>query len=120
MIIIFIVLGLLTIGGIIKHSFNGWEVSGFLISIISGVALVIALIVLPVNFNSIKSDINQYNIIKQTILESRTENISDIERAALTTKIIETNQWLVNTQYWNETIFDIYIPDEIMKLKPLK
>ena len=33
---------------------------------------------------------------------------------------VESNRWLRKQQYWNETIFDIAIPDKIMQLEVIK
>lgn len=35
-------------------------------------------------------------------------------------KAAESNQWLRKQQYWNEIIFDIAIPDEVMQLEVIK
>jgi hypothetical protein len=35
-------------------------------------------------------------------------------------KRMEYNEWLGSAQYWNNTIFDFYIPDEVMRLYPLE
>jgi hypothetical protein len=88
--------------------------------VLSGFALFAALLVWPLNYYGTKEEIAEYHAIKATMQEARRGNTSEIERAALTNKIIETNQWVVNAQYWNKTIFDIYIPDEVEQLELLK
>jgi len=121
MILIFILLVSLMIAGImiIRNSYE-YDFVGMLLTIFSGLMLFIAVIGVPINYYGTVSEINQYHAIKTTIEQARTQDISDIERAALTTKIAEANQWLANARYWNNTIFDIYWPDEIMDLEPLK
>lgn len=120
MILIFIGLILLCGLGIYMHQKDEWEMGWAITSIITGMVLFVALIMLPISYYNDMSKIKQYNSAEATIQEARTKNISDIERAALTTKIIDENQWLANEQYWNKTIFDLYIPNEVMKLQPLK
>ena len=66
-----------------------------------------------------KAWIQQYYAVEQTLSESRI-NISELERATLIRNTIEINKELANMKYWNGTIFDYWIPDEVMKLKPLK
>jgi hypothetical protein len=92
----------------------------FLAEIISGLALIVFLIILPLNRIDHYDQIQKYNAIKMTIEESRKENVSDIERAALINKIADVNKDIASTRYWNDTIFDIYIPDEAAKLEYLK
>ena len=89
-----------------------------LLSIIGVVAIIVIAIAWPVNYYSVKSDISQYHATKYTIEEAR--KIDSLERAALTQKIIETNSWLANVKYWNDTIFGQAIPDEIESLEFLK
>jgi hypothetical protein len=122
MTMILIMIGLVILIGIgIKlgttYDYEGFGVG---IAVLSGVVLFVALLFLPANYFREVSNINDYYAVKSTIEESRKNDISEIERAALTTKIIETNEWLANVQYWNKTIFDIYVPNEVMNLKPLK
>jgi len=111
--------GLFILGLYLCNNYD-FEFLGLLISVISGFIILMAFIFTPINYYSTISGINQYNSMKNTIEITRNQNISEIERAALTTKIIETNQWLIDVQYWNNTIFDYCIPDEIMQLEPLK
>jgi hypothetical protein len=92
----------------------------FIVSILSGGALLFILIGWPANYFTNLDGIQQYYATQQTIEQARVKGIDSIERAALTQKVIETNQWLASTQYWNKTIFDRAVPDEIETLKPLK
>jgi len=36
-----------------------------------------------------------------------------IENAAIQIEIAKWNQWIAGKKYWNDTLFDIWIPDEI-------
>lgn len=118
--LILTILLVMVIGGVYLMSKTRFDGIGFVLTIISGAILTLALILLPASYYSTKSDIQEYYSIKQTINEARQNNISEVERAALTQKIVEVNQWLTSTKYWNNSIFDIYYPDEIEDLKPLK
>lgn len=82
------------------------------------ICLVCGLIIIPLNHICERSNIVQYHSLKATIEDAR--NSENIERAALAIKIAETNEWLARVQYWNETTWGIYIPDEVMELEPLK
>src|SRR5690606_14265059 len=100
-----------------KYYDTGWGI-GFWMIAVSSIVLSLCLLILPVNYYGVQSKIQECHSIKTTIAEARKSGISDIERAALTTKIVEVNQWITKQKYWNEKFFDIYIPDEIMELEP--
>ena len=120
MVWILIGLAVLTIIGIIGEVNNSWSVWGVVLSSTCGVILVLVLICLPCSIMNEKTHIARYHSVKATIASARANETNDIERAALTTRIIKVNEWLVSVQYWNDTIWDIYIPDEVMELEPLK
>jgi len=70
---------------------------------------IIVLIILLFSYYDGKAEIERYYTLKQTIEDSRKNEISDVERAALTKKIVEYNDYLASVKYWNDTIFDIYM-----------
>jgi hypothetical protein len=61
-----------------------------------------------------------YQATKQTIDESRKGGISDVERAALTNKIIEINQELASAKWTKQHFFGDTIPQEYADLPYLK
>lgn len=95
------------------------EVLTMIGSVVSGFLLFIAIITIPISRMEVKSEIRKFNQTISTIAIAR-KNAGEIERAALQHDIIEKNNWLQNQRYWNETIWDIYIPDKVMKLKFMK
>jgi cell division protein FtsB len=88
-------------------------------STIAGFILVISLIILPFMYYSGKAEVQRYYALKETIDQSRQNKVSDIERAALTKEIADYNKDLAEVKYWNDSVFDIYIPDYLANLKPL-
>ena len=84
-----------------------------------GVALFAWIFILTINPFIVKSNMKQYYAVKTTIAEMRKNNES-IENAAMQLKIAEVNQWLAEQQYWNTTLLDDAIPDEIDSLEYLK
>lgn len=92
-------------------------------TLICGVVLVIALIAIPINRMDEKGKIRVYHATKSTIEIARNNDEivnSSFENAALTKEIIDINAWLANIQYWKNTCWSIWIPAEVMDLKPLK
>ena len=78
------------------------------------------LILIPVRL-SVNAEIGQYKTTETTIMEARNKSISEIERAAIQNKIIESNKWLANARYYNSLpILNWYFPKEIEKLQYLK
>lgn len=71
------------------------------------------------NYYVCKADILAFEETRLTYNRTR-ENDENIEIAAIQLDIADNNRWLRRQQYWNETIFDIAIPDEIMKLEVIK
>jgi uncharacterized membrane protein len=94
----------------------GWVMAGAA----SGVPLFLMILVLWLNPAMVRGKIAEYHAVKATIARAREVNISELERAALTQKIIEVNAEIASAQYYNRHGFDIYIPDEVEDLEYLK
>ena len=91
-----------------------------MISVIVGLFWVVVMIALFLNPYSVKGEIAQYEAVKTSIENARATDITDIERVALTQKIIETNKWLAQVQYDNQNLWAVFIPDEVDALEPLR
>ncbi len=65
------------------------------------------------------SEIQEFMATEQTLEQIRLDDLT-WEKAAIQTKVVEMNQWLARAKYWNGTMFDIYIPDRVMELEPIK
>jgi cell division protein FtsX len=92
---------------------------GVILVIFSGIFLIICLVSLVTNPIEVRGDINKFLATKTTIEAARKTGI-DIENTAVQHKIIESNQWLAKQQYFNSTIFELWIPDEVDKLKQIR
>jgi hypothetical protein len=83
--------------------------------------LFIALLLLPFNYYSTKSEIVEFKSIQSTLENAReNKNASPYEIAAIQQKVVDANKWLASNQYWNDTVLGWYIPDEVDDLKPIK
>lgn len=59
--------------------------------------------------------------MQRMLIESRVSNsVEVLERAAIMSKVFEINERLEYSQRWNNSQWDWWHPDEIMKLEPLK
>lgn len=102
------------IGWFMKHKLD--VDVGALVEIIGAAVFLVGLFVLPIKRAEIQSKVKQYHVIKQTLKNSE----GSTRETALAIKIVEVNAGLANLEYWNETIFDWYVPDEIETLEYLK
>jgi len=90
------------------------------ILIFFGVAGIAAIAIsLPLMHSSIKSEILQFEKTKADYEWAREQDL-DMEILAIQLNIVEHNIWLKRKQYWNGTIFGIFIPDRVMELKPIR
>jgi hypothetical protein len=98
-----------------------FHVGGIIVAIIVVAVLGIGLLCLPINYYSEVSNIQAFNSVEETVQIARSKGkLTEFERAALTQKIVGWNAWLRKAQYWNNTTFDWYIPDEVDNLEPLE
>jgi hypothetical protein len=78
------------------------------------------IIIIPTNRYGDRLQIASIEAMRTTINEQRSTNIDPMERKNLTEKIIETNRWIAETKRANNSINDIFHPDEVDDIKLLK
>ena len=93
------------------------ELINLLSSVVCGFCLLFALTLLPINNAVICAEIQKIKAFQETIDFAR-ENGRPLESAALQIKIAQANEQIAGWQYWNGTLFDAWIPDEVMDLEP--
>lgn len=97
--------------------------NGYVFTMIAlgGIFFVISALTLPVNRMSNCANIVQYGVIKESIKEARScgDEFCALERAAVLSKIISTNEYLAGAKFWNQ-YFDLWWKDELVELEPLK
>lgn len=123
--IILLLCAVLLIGGVALcyryhwPDFTNGSIIGFVSTIIGGVCLLIALVALPINIMDTKSGIAQFRALEATA-EAAREGGLGLEMAAYQMKVAEANQWLADKQYWNGTVFGLWVPDEVDNLTPIR
>ena len=120
--IILITSTILLILGLWIASKGDWDLiegTGAILAFISGMALVIGLIILPINRMDSFAKIAEYKSVELTLEQARKDD-NQMENVALQHKIIDSNKWLASQLYYNGTLFDIWVPDEILELEPIK
>ena len=114
LIILFLILGI-SIALLVKTDLF----VALLTTMFSGIILVTALIGLPISHYTVKCEIAQFKSVEETLTIARAGG-TNIESASFQLEIANMNKWLSRVQYWNGTMFDIYIPDEVNKLRPIR
>lgn len=122
MFIILILIGLIVLSIISCVKANDlWSNDAWIAgAVLAPIATLILALILSINHGTANSKIAQYEVIKESIEVSRQEGSSDIERAALSQKIIQVNQEIASYKYWNGTMFHLMVPDKLAELEPLK
>jgi hypothetical protein len=68
-----------------------------------------------------QAEIQAFYSVQHTMETARNDStINKFELATIQRDAIEKNAWLAKTQYWNVTVFDIWIPDKVMDLQPIR
>jgi len=108
--------------GIVLFNYNPYNLSGtmgLLVTLVGGFCLFFSLLLLPLQHFCYNAHIRGFNAVQETVNESRKAGIN-IEDAALKLKIVDQNMWLAETKYYNSTVWDIWIPDAIENLEPIR
>ena len=119
--LIVIVLGIvcLTRTGKNPHVPDFVELIGMFSVITGGACLLIGLILVPVNRMDVNSEIHKIEAMQKTLDEARKSN-ARLENITIQNKVAELNQELASTKYYNKTIFDLWIPDRVEDVSPIK
>lgn len=115
--IILTVLAIMLVIGILL-TYTDYDDFGLFVMITAVVLHTLFVVIFLTNYHSTKANILRFKATELTI-KYAVEKGNRIENAALLQKSVEQNQWLAGVQYWNETLFDICIPDEVMDLTPI-
>lgn len=117
--IILIIATIMVHAGIIIAWMMDDGIIGIPVATIGGIILIISLITIPITHYQVHGEIHSFEATKSTVDRARATG-RKIEDAAMQLKIIEQNQRLASTQYYNGTIWDIWIPDAIDELNPIE
>jgi hypothetical protein len=110
-----IILGLVLI--VIGFLMTICEIESGVLPIILGIfTIFFTLFMWPISYYGKQAGIKAFKET-QIAYENRHAAFDNIERAAFIQTVVECNQWLAKTKYWNSAMFDWYIPDEVEELE---
>ncbi len=121
---VLIVLSLIVVVGIIMlvsshNSYDAVEFVGALLVMVAGVSLLVVLITIPLSRMNNNVFIQQVQETSRTYKSARATG-NNMESAAIQIDIAKLNRSLVKRKYYNANYFDIWCPDEIEELQPIK
>jgi hypothetical protein len=103
------------------QEWSEWDMLHEILMIFGSVFLFMMLVALPLSRLKTKANIFELKAFEQTVQSARANELTELERAALTQKIAEWNQWIAKEQYFKskKAWLGIYIPNEVNGLKPI-
>ena len=96
------------------------ETVGIVLTVIGTIGLIVSLLTLPFSRMEVNSTIHKIEATQQTINRARENENIKLEKMAIQNKAAEMNQKLASTKYYNKTVFDLWIPDKIENVEPIK
>lgn len=121
MILIFISIAFL-IAGICVQMFGNWrrEGLGVTLTALSAMSLFVCAISIPMCRNDWYRSAAKLEAFRKTVYQSRAANPTDLERISMLQSIAEWNEKIAESKYDNENLYDLWVPDEVMDLKPIE
>ena len=99
-----------------RYGCAGWSMS---LGLVSALLLFVALLSAYFEPLETRAEIKRFKAIESAVNAAR-ENGEVLENASLQRDIIEANTWLAGKQYYNNTVWGPWVPDEVDALQPLK
>ena len=99
-------------------TFSTIEMLFQLLAIAAGSLFLVSVLACPISQLGVKSKMKAFESVKATLSVAR--ETQTLENVALQLEVIKSNKWLASTKYWNTTVFEIFIPDEIDKVNTIK
>jgi len=98
------------------------EALGIITATIAVIVLAVCLLTLPLIRVNVHARIAEFHSIRRSVDTARDGDVTgDIERAALSHKTVEANAWLARSRYYaSRWYLDVFWPDEVMDLEPIR
>lgn len=116
MTILLVAAGAAVLGWLLDDGYyGGWGV----LAVCSAAVLVALVVTLPITHYSVHSQVARFHAVEVTAVAAR-EDGDGLEGAAFRAEIADANAWLASEQYWNGTLFDLWVPDVVDTLEPIR
>ena len=103
-----------------KAPWASWgEVTGHMLLMVGLAAFAAGVILLPIRHMKTQAQIEKYEAVRSTLSAIRADGV-EIERAAFQLEVVRQNKWRASKQYWNDTAFGLWVPDEVEGLEPIR
>lgn len=99
--------------------YDPWDFITWSAGMVAGITLGVALVMLPVERMNVHNTIAEFESMRTTQKQSRAAG-DGLEGTAWRLEKARANRNLASLQYWNDTLFDIWIPDAVETVEPLK
>lgn len=122
MIIFATIIALLVIGQLLcvgTGEYDDRRFVGRMTQMLGGILLLLSLIGLIFHPLSVRSDLEEIKAVRSTVEVARADG-ETLEDAALQQKVADYNADLASYKYWNGTIMDWWIPDQVEQVKPIR
>jgi hypothetical protein len=88
--------------------------------VISFLIALFLLIGIPIRRYDVRHDIARLEAFRETVNNSRHRDLKDIERFAFLKEVAAWNEKLAGCKFDNQNDWDLWIPDEIENVEPIK
>jgi hypothetical protein len=117
--IILTVFAVLMVAGLLylaSNRYGAWDTLAFCAATIGGIGVAVCAMTIPLDRMGWQSTFIEIEAIRET----RGTDSASIEDAAWRMKAAEVNAKLASGRYYNSTLFDIWIPDQVNDVDPIK
>lgn len=101
------------------YSYDDWrEFAGVIFAMLGGLGVLMCAITIPANRMEVNAFI--YKVDSARVTRAADIGLQPFEGAAWRIFVAETNASIAEARYYNKTVFDLWIPDAIDDVEPLK
>lgn len=100
---------------------DGCDVAGLVGGLLTGVFLFLLVISIPITRAEGHEKLARLKAFRESVQRARADkSLSEIERAAILSQIVNWNEWLASERYWKGGMWDLWHVDEVLTTEDLK
>lgn len=98
-----------------------WDAVGAVGALLTGVWFVCLLISLSISRADGHEKLARLKAFRESVQRARADkSLSEIERAAILSQVVNWNEWLASERYWKGGLWDLWHLDEVLTTEDLK